>query len=214
MEIFKDRKETGQKLAEILKEKIKGNKGWLCFAIPNGGVIVGKEIAKELKIPLRVLITRKILYPFTTEAGFGAIDPDGKTVLEETPYEKGIIEKQIDKARKSVQERLENFKNWAKYKDLEDKEIILTDDGMAAGFTMLSAVKFLKRKKVKKIIVAVPCASIGAMDLIKKEKVEIISLAIKKELPFAVADFYENWYDVSDEEVLKILTNFYKFNHK
>lgn len=208
MNYFKDRIEAGQKLAEIWKEKIK-EKNWLCFAIPNGGVIIGAEISKKLKIPLRLMITRKILYPFTTEAGFGAVDPEGEVVLEETSYSKEIIENQIEKARKSVLERLAKFKKWAKYDDLEDKKIILTDDGIAAGFTMLSAVKFLKRKKVKKIIVAVPCASIGAIDLIEKEKIEIISLNIKKELPFAVADFYQNWYDVEDEEVLSILANFH-----
>jgi len=206
MNYFKDRKEAGRKLAEILKEKIKKN--WLCFAIPNGGVIIGAEISKELKIPLRLMVVRKVLYPFTTEAGFGAIDPKGEVVLEETPYEKEIIEKQIEKARKSVEERLEKFKKWADYKNISGKKIILTDDGLASGYTMLSAVKFLKRKMVKKIIVAVPCASIGAVNLIKPEVDEFFSIYIKKELPFAVADFYKNWYDLPDEKVIKILISF------
>ncbi len=203
MNYFKDRKEAGQKLAEILKEKIKD--GWFCFAIPNGGVIVGKEIAKKLKIPLRLMVVRKVLYPFTSEAGFGAIDPEGNVVLEEIPYSQEIIKNQIEKARKSVEERLKKFKKWADYKNLSGKKIILTDDGLASGYTMLTAVKFLKRKKSKKIIVAVPCASVGAVNLIKPEVDELISLYIKKELPFAVADFYENWYDVSDEEVIRML---------
>lgn len=203
MERFKDRKEAGQKLGEILKKEIK--KDWLCFAIPNGGVIIGKEIVKKLKVPLRLMVVRKVLYPFTTEAGFGAVDSEGNVVLEETPYEKEIIDKQIEKARKSVLKRLEKFKEFANYKNLSGKKIILTDDGLASGYTMLAGVKFLKRKNVKKIIVAVPCASIGAVNLIKPEVDELISIYIKKELPFAVADFYENWYDVTDEELLNIL---------
>ncbi|MFN3301558.1 MAG: phosphoribosyltransferase [Patescibacteria group bacterium] len=205
MNYFKDRKEAGQKLAEVLKKKIK--KDFICFAIPNGGVIVGKEIAEKLEIPLRLMIVRKILYPFTTEAGFGAIDPEGKIIFREVPYKREIIEKQIAKAKESVKERLEKFKKWANYEDLKNKKIILTDDGLASGYTMLSGIKFLKRKNVKKIIVAVPCASISAIDLIKPEVDELISIFIKKDLPFAVADFYQNWYDVSDEEVIKILKN-------
>ncbi len=205
MEYFKNREEAGQKLAEILKEKIE--KDFVCFAIPNGGAIIGFEISKRLKIPLRLMITRKILYPFTTEAGFGAVDPEGKAVFESVPYEKEIIEKQIDKARKSVRKRLKKFKKWANYKDLKNKKIILTDDGLATGYTMLAGVRFLKRKEVKKIIVAVPCASLGAVDLIRPEVDELISIFVKKELPFAVADFYQNWYDVEDEEVIRILAN-------
>lgn len=203
MERFKDRIEAGQKLAEILKEKIKNN--FLCFAIPNGGAIIGREIAKELKIPLRLMVVRKVLYPFTTEAGFGAVDPEEKVVLEEIPYEEKIIKNQIEKAKESVKERLKKFKKWTDYKNLEGKNIILTDDGLASGYTMFAGVKFLKRKKVKKIIVAVPCASIEAINLIKPEVDELISIYIKKELPFAVADFYQNWYDVTDKEVLEIL---------
>jgi len=205
MKTFKDRQEAGQKLAEILKERIKENKNLICFAIPNGGVIIGAEIAKKLEISLRLMVVRKVLYPFTTEAGFGAIDPGGDYVLEETPYEEEIVEKQIEKARESVEKRLEKFKKWAKYDDLSGKKIILTDDGLASGYTMLAAVKFLKRKNVKKIIVAVPCASVGAANLIKPEVDELISIFVKKELRFAVADFYQNWYDVEDEEVINIL---------
>jgi predicted phosphoribosyltransferase len=204
MKKFKDRQEAGKRLAEILKEKIKENKNLICFAIPNGGVIIGAEIAKKLNIPLRLMVVRKILYPFTTEAGFGAVDPDGNYVLEETPYGKEIIERQIKKAKESVEKRLEKFKKWAKYDDLLGKKIILTDDGLASGYTMLAGVKFLKRKNVKKIIVAVPCASTGAVNLIKPEVDELISIFVKKDLPFAVADFYQNWYDVEDEEVINI----------
>jgi len=204
MKKFKDRQEAGKRLAEILKEKIKENKNLICFAIPNGGVIIGAEIAKKLNIPLRLMVVRKILYPFTTEAGFGAVDPNGNYVLEETPYGKEIIERQIKKAKESVEKRLEKFKKWAKYDDLLGKKIILTDDGLASGYTMLAGVKFLKRKNVKKIIVAVPCASIGAVNLIQPEVDELISIFVKKDLPFAVADFYQNWYDVEDEEVINI----------
>jgi predicted phosphoribosyltransferase len=204
MKKFKDRQEAGKRLAEILKEKIKENKNLICFAIPNGGVIIGAEIAKKLNIPLRLMVVRKILYPFTTEAGFGAVDPDGNYVLEETPYGKEIIERQIKKAKESVEKRLEKFKKWAKYDDLLGKKIILTDDGLASGYTMLAGVKFLKRKNVKKIIVAVPCASTGAVNLIQPEVDELISIFVKKDLPFAVADFYQNWYDVEDEEVINI----------
>jgi predicted phosphoribosyltransferase len=88
---------------------------------------------------------------------------------------------------------------------LRDKTIILVDDGLASGFTMLTAVRSIRKRKPKKIVVAVPTASLGALELIGHEADEIVCLNIRTESSFAVADAYENWYDLTDEEVLDIL---------
>lgn len=206
--IFKDRAEAGQKLAKEL-ENYKG-KDVIVFAIPNGGVPVGYEIAKKLGCPLDVLVVRKILYPWTTEAGFGALDPEGGVILEkdiltQLGLAKKVIDSQIKKARKQLEEKIKKFRKEKTYPELKGKNVILVDDGLATGYSMLLSVRFLKKKKPDKIIVAVPTASKGAYQMVSKEADETICLDIKAGFPFAVADAYQKWYDVPDEEVLKII---------
>ena len=90
--------------------------------------------------------------------------------------------------------------------DLADKVVILIDDGLASGFTMLAAVRSVREKNPKKIIVAIPTASLGAIELLAPEVDVIVCLNIRSESSFAVANAYENWYDLTDNEVIKILS--------
>jgi predicted phosphoribosyltransferase len=211
--IFKDRSEAGQKLAKEL-EKYK-DKNVIVFTIPNGGVPVGYEIAKKLNCPLDVLIVREILYPWTTEAGFGAVDPEGgmileKDILTQIGITKKIIDQQVEKAKRQLKEKIKKFRKEKTYSMLDGETVILVDDGLATGYSMLMSIKFLKKKKAEKIVVAVSTASQGAYEKVKKEADEIICLDVRTGFPFAVADAYQNWYDVPDKEALKYLKNFKK----
>ena len=96
--------------------------------------------------------------------------------------------------------------------NLKDKIVILVDDGLASGFTMLAAARSVKDKAPKKVIVAVPTASSGAIELLAPEVDEIICLNIRSGSSFAVADAYENWHDLTDEEVLKILKEKWQYS--
>ena len=89
--------------------------------------------------------------------------------------------------------------------NLEDKIVVLVDDGLASGFTMLAAARSVKDRAPRKVVVAVPTGSLGAVELLEQEVDEVICLNIRSGSSFAVADAYENWYDLADEEVLKIL---------
>jgi putative phosphoribosyl transferase len=89
--------------------------------------------------------------------------------------------------------------------DFTRKIVILVDDGLASGFTMLAAARSIKENAPKKIVIAVPTASLGAVELLAPEVDEIVCLNIRSGSSFAVAEAYENWYDLTDEEVLKIL---------
>jgi len=206
--IYKDRTEAGQKLAKEL-EKYK-DKNVIVFAIPNGGVPVGFEIAKELECPLDVMIVRKILYPWTTEAGFGAVDPEGGVILEkgiltQLGITKRSIDAQVEKAKQQLEEKIKKFRKEITYPELTGKIVILVDDGLATGYSMLQSVRFLRKKKSEKIIVAIPTASQDAYEKIKKEADEIVCPDTRSGFPFAVADAYEEWYDVPDKEVLGYL---------
>lgn len=204
--IYQDRAEAGKKLGQKLKKM--NFKNAVVLAIPKGGVPVGKEVAQLLSCPFDLMIVRKIQFPWTTEAGFGAVAADGTIYLG--PGGRGLDEKtikdQIQKAVKEVKRREKIFFKRRKSIDLKTKTAILIDDGLAVGSTMLTAVQSVKKKKPKKIIIAVPTASGNAVRLIKLHVDKLISLYVHPEnLPFAVASSYKKWHDLTDEEVLALI---------
>jgi putative phosphoribosyl transferase len=207
--VFRDRFQAGTLLADKLREYYR-EKNVIVLAIPAGGVPVGYMVAKELAVPLDVVVVRKAQIPWNTEAGFGAVTWDGETVLNEPLVEQlGLtreeIEESISKTKRNIQERLRKFRGDKPLPQLRDKVIIFVDDGLASGFTMLATARSARKRRPKKIVVAVPTASLGAVELLMSEVDEIVCLNIRSGLSFAVADAYENWYDLTDEEVLKIL---------
>jgi predicted phosphoribosyltransferase len=209
LQVFRDRFQAGKLLAEKLQEYYREHNA-IVLAIPAGGVPVGYTVAKELAIPLDIVVVRKAQIPWNTEAGFGAVTWDGVTVLNEPLVEQiGLtrkeMEESISKTKKIIEERLRKFRGDKPQPQLKDKVLILVDDGLASGFTMLAAVRSARKRKPKKIVVAVPTASLGAVELLMPEVDEIACLNIRSGPSFAVADAYENWYDLTDEEVLKIL---------
>lgn len=206
--LFKDRVDAGRKLGERLKDF--KDKNPVVLAIPSGGVPVGIEVARTLSCPFDLIIVRKIQFPWTTEAGFGAIASDGTLFLgrEAREVSKEVIEKQTKKALNEVKRREKEFLKGRKRIDISGKTAILVDDGIAAGSSMVAAARYVKKKKPKMIIVAAPTASAGAVKLVKKEADEVITLYTHPEnLPFAVASSYEKWHDLTDEEVKTCLKN-------
>jgi predicted phosphoribosyltransferase len=207
--VFRDRLHAGKLLSEKLREYAdKGN--MILLALPAGGVPVGYAVAKKLGIPMDVMVIRKVQIPWNTEAGFGALTWDGETVLNESLVEQlGLtreeIEESISKTRRIIRERLSKFRGDKPMPDLKDKVVILVDDGLASGFTMLAAARSAKKGRPEKIIVAVPTASTGSIKLLAPEVDEIVCLNIRSGTAFAVADAYKNWYDLTDEEVIRIL---------
>jgi predicted phosphoribosyltransferase len=135
---------------------------------------------------------------------------DGDTVLN-LPLigSLGLSEREIrecvTRASKAVRERLDRFRGDRPLPDLRRKVVILVDDGLASGYTMLAAVRSVKKDRPQKVVVAAPTGSLSAVELLSPETDEIVCLNIRGGPFFAVADAYRNWYDVTDEEVLEIL---------
>jgi predicted phosphoribosyltransferase len=209
--VFRDRFDAGKVLADALNEYV-GNQGVIVLAIPAGGVPVGYVIAKTLRVPMDISVTRKVQIPWSPEAGFGAVGWDGKVILNEklvkqlnlTETEQGEA---ILAAKRNVEQRRLKFKSSQKLPDFSGKIVILVDDGLASGFTMLVAVRSACEKAAKEVIVAVPTASLGAVELLASEVDKIVCPNIRGGVSFAVADAYEYWYDLTDEEVIVLLTN-------
>ena len=208
LHIFKDRAEAGRLLAFKLTNYASSET--LVLAIPAGGVPVALEAAKSLHLLMDIIIVRKIQIPGTTEAGFGAVGPDGEVIYNETLLGSlrltgEEIEEQTEKAKGVLKARNKLYRMDRPFPDLKDKTVILIDDGIASGYSMSEAMRFVKRKKVKKVIVAAPTAPEGTANFLLPAVDELYCLNVRELYPFAVADAYKEWYDLSDEEVISLL---------
>ena len=206
--VFFDRTNAGQRLAAHL-EAYRESEVHL-FAIPAGGVPVAAEISRALSIPLDLIIVRKIQFPWTTEAGFGALDPAGQATLNEDllrrmPLSPEEIAAQIKKTAAVIQQREERLRGGKPYARLNGQAALVVDDGLASGYTMRAAVQFLRAQGAGRLIVAVPTGSERTVWELLPLVDELYCLNVRGGFSFAVADAYENWYDLTEGEVLAIL---------
>lgn len=171
---------------------------------------MAREIAAALYLPMDLMIVRKLQIPYNPEAGFGAMGPDWKIILNEGLLDQlGLTEDEVraqaEKTEEVIKMRDQVFRGGRPFPVLKDRIVILVDDGLASGYTMLAAVSFVKRNKPMKIIVAVPTASKRTVELVLPEVDELVCLNVRHGISFAVADAYRNWYDLSDADVLSII---------
>lgn len=203
--MFEDRKNAGKKLAKAL-ERYKDKKV-LVLAIPRGGVEVGYQVSKHLNADFSLLISRKLPFPDNPEAGFGAIAEDGSTFIFKDAAS-WLSEEAIDRIKKEqieeIKRRVGILRQGRPLPEISDRTVILIDDGLAMGSTMRASIMLCKKKNAKKIIVAVPVSGRKVAYEIGQMADEVVIL--EKPLFFqAVAQVYRNWYDVSDDEVIKII---------
>jgi predicted phosphoribosyltransferase len=208
LHVFEDRNEAGRLLAEKLT-RYKDSDA-IIFGIPSGGVPIASEIASALDLPMDLMIVRKIQIPYNPEAGFGAVGPEGEIILNERLLSRlSLTEKemneQIKRTMDVIKKRDQLFRQEKPFPILKGKNIIIVDDGLASGYTMLAAIKIIKKKKPRKIIVGVPTGSGKTVDFVLSFVDELVCLNIRNKFSFAVADAYRNWYDLTDEEVVRII---------
>lgn len=206
--VFEDRQEAGELLARSL-ESFRG-KDAIVLAIPSGGVPIGLAVATHLDLPFDLLIIRKLPIPGNPEAGFGAISLEGDMVLNHSMVRMlGLsneeIEEQAESVRVELKAREHIFRRNRPPADLRGRTVILTDDGLASGYTMMTAARMVRRQKPGEIVVAVPTASLHTIDLMAREVDRIVCLNVRTGSYFAVAEAYRNWYDLSRDEVVDLL---------
>lgn len=205
--MIKDRVEAGQLLAEKISS-IK-EKNFVVLAIPRGGVIVGHEIAKRLGCRLDIAISKKITPPDSPEFAIGAITHDG--TLFRSDYwdnyaEYPNLDQEIEKKKLEVKRRLEEYRGSSEY-NIDGKTVILVDDGIATGSTVFAILNWLEKQNVKEIILAIPVMPASIYELMKK-RVSLILVLESPEDFSAVGQFYKNFDQVSDSEVMKILEHY------
>ncbi|MFB5610521.1 MAG: phosphoribosyltransferase [Nitrosopumilaceae archaeon] len=205
--MIKDRVEAGQLLAEKISS-IK-EKDFVVLAIPRGGVIVGHEIAKKLGCRLDIAISKKITPPDNPEFAIGAITHDG--TLFRSDYWDNYAEypnlvQEIEKKKLEVKRRLEEYRGSSEY-NIDGKTVILVDDGIATGSTVFAILNWLEKQNVKEIILAIPVMPASIYELMKKKVSLILALESPEDFS-AVGQFYKNFDQVPDSEVMKVLEHY------
>ncbi len=206
--VFEDRADAGRALSQALKAQLEGEA--IVLAVPSGGIPVAVSISKELGWPLDLVIVRKLQIPFEPEAGFGAITLSGEMILNrELVADLGLTSEDIERARAKALEqgrlREKALRSGRKTLPIKGKNVVLVDDGLASGYTMLAAIGQVKHGHPGQIVVAVPTGSEDTVRMVSGEVDMLICLNIRRG-PFAVADAYRKWYDLSEEEAASLLS--------
>lgn len=212
MIMFKDRIEAGRLLADKIEEEYPVPVDPIVLGIPRGGIAAGYGISRRLNCPLEPLTLRKLPVPWHDQVGFGAVTIDKKVflnndIVSEMRISQKDINKVINEVYLEVQRRDKIYRGSRPFPQLKERTVIIADDGLATGYTMLAAVEFVRDKGPEKIIVAVPVASLEAYNMIKKQAENMACLHISTEFSFAVASFYSRFDDMEDKEVVEIITN-------
>ena len=181
------------------------------LANPRGGAVIAAIISQKLKVPWDLVIPKKIGAPFNPELAIGVVMQDGTIIKKEDAsisygIEDSYFENEKNTLLKEIKRRFDIYREGKPFPELKGKTIILTDDGIATGFTVKGAVEFLKGKDPKEIILAVPVAPPDAL-LEIEPMVDKIVCPLRPEFFFAVGQFYENFTQITDEEVINLFNS-------
>ena len=209
--VFRDRRHAGELLARAVLERFNGNLvNPVVVAIPRGGVVVAEPVAEALRVPIELVIPRKIGAPFNEEFAIGAVTEDGHVLINRSaPLElfgvtKSYIEKKAREELSEIKRRRERYLSGLERVPLEGRDIILVDDGIATGLTVKAAIASLKRLNPNRIILAVPVMPADRVPEFK-ELVDDLIVLYAPEFFQAVGQFYQDFSQTTDEEVIEIL---------
>ncbi len=205
---FLNRQDAGEKLSRVL-QKYSGE-NTVVLGIPRGGVIVAAQVAKSLGAPLDVIIPRKIGAPHNPELAIGAVTPDGTVIEDEAMVQLlGISDKQIkilaDQVLEEISRRAQTYRSGRPGMKLEGKTVIIVDDGIATGFTVQAALKSVRKMNPHRLVLAVPVVPADTARVLREMVDDLVCLQTP-ELFYAVGQFFIDFDQTSDQEVVKLLT--------
>lgn len=203
-----DRKEAGRLLADKLA-KYAGRRDVVVLGLARGGVEVAHEIARALKAPLDVFLVRKLGVPGYQELAMGAISTGGVQVINPDVVEEfGLSQAEIhgvaDAERRELGRRERVYRGQRRRLDVRGRTVILVDDGIATGSTMRAAIAAVRRSEPARVVVAVGVAPLSTYMILGSEADEVVCLLTPRDFR-AVGEFYENFPQLSDEEVSSLL---------
>lgn len=207
--VFRDRDHAGSVLADMIRADIDPDNS-LLLAIPAGGVPVALAMSRELDIAFDLAVVSKITLPWNTEAGYGAVAFDGTTRLNEAMLARlNLTDTQVQEGIKNTKEkvnrRTRELRGQQPMPPLSDKTLVLADDGLASGFTMFCAIDAVKNAGAQDIFVTVPTAHQQAAEAAGQKVARVYCANIRSGSSFAVAEAYENWYDITEQELADML---------
>jgi predicted phosphoribosyltransferase len=197
--MFRDRIEAGVLLAAKLK-KYKNDPG-IVMAVPRGGVPVAYAVAKEFGFPIEVILTKKIGHPFSKEYAIGAASLTDYFIIPHENVTEDYIQYELKRIRSRLKEMYTRFMGDKEPESLKGKTVIVIDDGIATGNTLMGTIHVLRKSNPGKIVIGVPVASKSAVQKLSKEVDEIIAVMIPEPF-YGVGAFYEDFEQVSDDEVM------------
>lgn len=206
--LFRDRRDAGRQLAERLAF-LKGDKNVTVLGIPRGGVVVAAEVAHALNAPLDIFIAHKIGAPFNPELAIGALTSNGEVLLDEDLVDRlNLSEKavahQIAYQREDMARRLAVFRKKRLPLEVKSKIVVVVDDGVATGSTMLVALRALRKQEPARLILAIPVGPPETVAQLARECDQAVILDTPS--PFwAVGRFYMRFDQTEDAEVMDLL---------
>jgi putative phosphoribosyl transferase len=204
---FADRSDAGRQLAEQLTP-LAGERP-VIIALPRGGVPVGVEVAAALKAPLDILAVRKLGAPGNPELAVGAVAEDGTGVFDQRSAEllgmtRSMFDATLERESHELRRRVERYREGRPRRSLRGRAVIIVDDGLATGLTVLAAVRAARQAGARHVVVGVPVGAASSLAMLAEEADEVVCVKIPPRL-LGVGMWYSDFEPVSDEEVLALL---------
>ncbi|MBI3553247.1 MAG: phosphoribosyltransferase [Elusimicrobia bacterium] len=206
--MFRDRNDAAERLAGRL-HKYRGRRDALILAVPRGGLVIGAVLSRELRLPLDIVLAKKIGHPMNSELAIGAVSLTSEQVDLPRLAREGIspqyVKDEIARLRDELTERSGRYRGQSKPLPVADKTVIVVDDGAATGRTLLAAIAIIRQQRPIKIVVAVPVAPAEAAALLALQADEVVSLETPETFD-AIGEFYRVFGQVSDDEAARLLS--------
>lgn len=205
--MFVDRRDAARQLAAELSSYA-GRPEALVLAIPRGGIVIGAVLAEELGLPLDIILTKKIGHPMNLEYAIGVVNLGGEIIDEEVVAGDGIssayIRDSVERIQEQLRKRYRFYRGERPEAELRDKTVILCDDGIATGNTMLAAVRLARRQHARRIVVAVPVGPSRSLEALGRLADDVVCLRRPDDF-LAISQFYDRFDQVEDEEAVRLL---------
>ncbi|MDR7522377.1 MAG: phosphoribosyltransferase family protein [Armatimonadota bacterium] len=203
--VFRDRCDAGRQLAAALVH-LRERRPYV-LAVPRGGVVIGRQVADALGAPMDVIVPRKLRAPFNPELAIGAVAEGGAVFVDEEiahGVPQAYLDQEIEAQRAEIVRRIQVYRNGRPLPPMAGYTAIVTDDGIATGATMVAALRAARALEPSHLVVAVPVAPPESVGRLAREADEVVCLATPS-LFHAVGQFYEDFRQIEDDEVIGLL---------